>query len=259
MALKKKHEEHENLERWLVSYADFITLLFAFFTVMYAISQKDKKTYQKTVEQIQKAFLSAGGIFPMKGAPFTPFEKPADQGSTVPPNPTDPGNQSSTENGDNYDRMAENIQGVFQKTTGISNKPGEIEVLKTPDGFKIRLAEDVLFKSGSARLRREHIPFLFEIAKQLGKQKYKIQIEGHSDRDEGEEDRSAWQISLERAYNVMMFMVEGADFPLDKVSIAAYGDSQPITDSKAKEGQTRNRRVEISVTLPDKNVPELFF
>jgi flagellar motor protein MotB len=100
MGLRKKHhEEHENLERWLVSYADFITLLFAFFTVLYAISQKDKKTYQKTVENIQRAFLSAGGIFPLKGSPFTPFEKPQDTGSVVPPSPTEPGNQSKNETG----------------------------------------------------------------------------------------------------------------------------------------------------------------
>ncbi len=84
MARRKKHAaEHENLERWLVSYADFITLLFAFFTVLYAISQQDKAKYQKAVDNIQRSFLSAGGIFPLKGSPFTPFERPPGKGSAA--------------------------------------------------------------------------------------------------------------------------------------------------------------------------------
>jgi chemotaxis protein MotB len=261
MGLKKKHhEEHENLERWLVSYADFITLLFAFFTVLYAISQKDKKTYQKTVENIQRAFLSAGGIFPLKGSPFTPFEKPQDTGSVVPPSPTEPGNQSKNETGgEQSDRIQEQLQGVFQKTTGLSNKPGDIEVIKTNDGFKIRLAEEILFKPKSERLRREHIPFLFEVGKQLGKLGHKIQVEGHTDASEGSEEKSAWEMSLARAYNILKFMVEGVEFPQDKIALAAFGDTQPIADNKTKEGRAKNRRVEITVILPDQNIPELFF
>ena len=92
MGRKKKHgEEHENLERWLVSYADFITLLFAFFTVMYALSLQDKSKYKTAVENIQRSFLNGGGILPLRGSPFTPFEKAPDQGSQTPPDVTEDG------------------------------------------------------------------------------------------------------------------------------------------------------------------------
>src|SRR3954462_7775106 len=99
MPIKKPPEEHENLERWLISYAVFITLLFAFFTVLYALSQTDKAKYQKAVENIQRSFLSAGGIFPLKGTPFQPFEKPPNRGSQVPPNPQDTGGHSKNNEG----------------------------------------------------------------------------------------------------------------------------------------------------------------
>src|SRR3989338_3739777 len=95
MAKKKHHEEHENLERWLVSYADFITLLFAFFTILYALSQTDKAKYKEAVESIQRAFQSSGGVFPLKGTPFSPYEKTENKGTQTPS--LDPGKMSKSE------------------------------------------------------------------------------------------------------------------------------------------------------------------
>src|ERR1041385_3985800 len=95
---KKKHDdEHVNLERWLVSYADFITLLFAFFTVMYALSLTDKAKYKAAVKNIQRSFLSGGGVFPLRGSPFSAFEKPPDRGSAVPPEASELGKYSKQE------------------------------------------------------------------------------------------------------------------------------------------------------------------
>src|ERR1700680_3675781 len=97
MARKKAHAEHENLERWLVSYADFITLLFAFFTVLYALSQTDKAKYKDAIENIQRAFLNPGGVFPLKGTPFVPYEQAPDKGSPQPPNPKNQGQFAATQ------------------------------------------------------------------------------------------------------------------------------------------------------------------
>jgi len=245
MAKKVKHEEEEKLERWLVSYADFITLLFAFFTVLYALSQADKSKYKQAAENIQRAFLSSGGIFPLKGAPFTPFEKAPDQGSPAPPSPSDVGKFGKSDD-QAVAKMREKIQELFEKSTGLSLRAGDIDVYRTETGFKIRLQEDVIFKPESDKIRRNSIPFLYEIGKRLSRMGMPIQVEGHSDSTEGRHG-DPWPLSMNRAYNVVRFLIEASKFPSNNISVGGYGDSRPLASSDTPEGRQRNRRVEISV------------
>lgn len=261
MAKKKHHEEHENLERWLVSYADFITLLFAFFTVMYALSTTDKEKYKSAVESIQKAFTTSGSIFPLKGSPFTPFDKPADQGSQTPPSLNDSGQLSKNEQALRQ-RMAEQIKGIFEKATGVNSPESEVEVLKTSLGFKIRLGEAMLFSPRSDKLKRAQAPFLFELGKRLADLELPIQVEGHSDSQEfvnssEKADQAAWELSNKRAFNIVRFLIEGARFPKDKISMGVYGNTQPIAEEDTPEAHAKNRRVEISVSTPDREIPYL--
>ncbi|MBI4403337.1 MAG: flagellar motor protein MotB [Deltaproteobacteria bacterium] len=254
---KKKEEEHASLERWLVSYADFITLMFAFFTVLYAISQTDKSKYQAVAESLQRAFMSAGGLFPLRGTPFTPFMKPPDKGSEIPPSFKDTGKQSKQEN-EAFDRMAYQMRELFEKTSGLSLRPGMVEVLKTPDGFKIRLDEAILYKAGSDKIKRDFVPFLYEISRKLGRLGLPIRIEGHSDNSPSPRT-SNWQLSINRAYNLMQFMVQGCSFPQDRVSILAHGENQPIADNDTPEGRAKNRRVEIAVVTHNRDISSLPF
>lgn len=261
MGKKKHHEEHENLERWLVSYADFITLLFCFFVVMYALGQTDKAKYKNAIESIQKAFRSGGGVFPLKGSPFTPYSKEADHGSQVPPSEKDAGQYSLSEQ-QMLARIREEVEGLFQKTTGLSSQEEDIEVVKTPEGFKIRLGEALLFKKGSDKIRRDHVPFLFEMGKRLARMDVPIQVEGHSDgfekgRGPASGDNGAYELSLTRSINMYRFLVQGTAFPKDKISLAAYGDTQPLAANDSEEGRQRNRRVEISVVTPDHEIKSM--
>lgn len=260
MAKKQHHEEHENLERWLVSYADFITLLFATFTALYALGQTDKAKIQKAIESIQKAFLTSGGVFPQRGTPFTPFEKEQDKGSQVPPKPKDLGQNSKTEQ-EMLDRIREQLNGIFERSTGLAADPKDIEVLKTSNGFKIRLGEAMLFKPSSAKLKREQIPFLFEMGKRLARLDLPIQIEGHSDKSEdvkrGDPNSQGWQLSINRSYNILKFLIEGVEFPKHHVSMAGFGDVIPLASNDSPEGRRKNRRVEIAVITPDQNIKDL--
>ncbi|NDC25447.1 MAG: hypothetical protein EBZ49_15145 [Proteobacteria bacterium] len=260
MAKKKHHEEHENLERWLVSYADFITLLFAFFTVMYALSATDKEKYKSAVESIQKSFTHAGSIFPQKGAPFTPFDKPAEMGSKSPTSPTN--DSVSKEQEALIQRMAEQIRGIFERATGVSAEEEDVEVLKTPLGFKIRLGEAMLFAPRSAKLKRNQAPFLMELGKRLAALNLPIQVEGHSDSGEllnrgNLSEKEAWDLSSQRSYNIVRFLIEGTSFPKSKVSMGVFGNTQPIAEEDSPEGRAKNRRVEISVATPDREIPFL--
>lgn len=257
--MKKKHvEEEEKLERWLVSYADFITLLFAFFTVLYALSQADKAKYKTTAENIQRAFLSAGGIFPLKGAPFTPFEKAPDRGAETPPSPLDAGKlMKKDSDSEALDRINLEVKNLFEKTTGLNAKMMDMEVLKTEEGFKIRLAENTLYKPGSDKLRRENVPFILALGKKLSRLGVPIQIEGHTDATVPSGGISNWQLSVNRAYNILRFLVEGVGYPKNKISLAGYGDTQPISDNGTPEGRARNRRVEIAVFTGSHQLSEL--
>jgi len=250
MAKKHRHEEQENLERWLVSYADFITLLFAFFTVLYALSMSDKAKYKNAVENIQRAFLSAGGVFALKGSPFVPFERPADKGSAIPPSASDAGSHSKTD-GEALAKVTEQIRGLFTSTTGLSMGANQVSIAKSDEGYKIRLGENILFKPGSDRIRKEHIPFLYEIGKRLAQLGYPVQIEGHTDKLPSTDEHANWELSLARSYNIVRFLVTGAGFPEGKISIIGYGDTQPINSNETEEGRAKNRRVEIAIMTPN--------
>jgi chemotaxis protein MotB len=258
MARKKHPEEHENLERWLVSYADFITLLFAFFTVLYALSQTDKTRYQKALENIQRAFLSAGGVFPLRGSPFVPFEKPVDRGSAVPPSPAEQGPYSKADN-DALEQVRAQVEGLYQRTTGLGLQKNDVEVIRTEEGFKIRLGEYVLFGPGSDKIRRESLPFLYEMGKRLVNVQGTVQVEGYTDSSSARGDNSNWHLSANRAFNMAKFLVEGVRFPQDRLSIAAYGEARPVASNATPEGRARNRRVEISILTKDTKAEKLLW
>jgi chemotaxis protein MotB len=256
MRRKKKQDEPENLERWLVSYADFITLLFAFFTVMYALSLTDKAKYKTAVENIQRAFLTGAGVFPLHGSPMVPFDKPPDRGSQVPPSPSERGDSSKAEQ-ETLKLIAEQVRGLFRMTSGVGLSATDVEAVKSEEGYKIRLGEAVLFRPGSDKIRRESIPFLFELARRLHRLGLPIQVEGHSDITPAATHQTNWQLSMDRAYNVVQFFVGAVDFPPNKISLTGYGDTQPIASNETPEGRAKNRRVEISIITPNREIASL--
>ena len=250
MARKKHHEEHENLERWLVSYADFITLLFAFFTVLYALSQQDKTKYKDAVESIQRAFNSAGGIFSLKGVPFSPYDKAPDKGA-APNTPDDMSPMSKYEQEEPLDRVAQQLRGLFKQSTGLSLSPGAIEVIRSDKGYRIRLGEYLLFKPGSDLIKRQNLPFLYAVGKRLVRMGHSVQVEGHSDAAMTVTPEANWQLSINRAFNVVQFLVQGVKFKPEKISLSGFGDTRPISENTTPQGRSRNRRVELVVTVDD--------
>jgi chemotaxis protein MotB len=253
MAKKKHVEEHENLERWLVSYADFITLLFAFFTVLYALSQQEKVKYKDAVENVQRSFLSAGGIFSLKGFPFSPFERAPDRGTPTPPSPQEKGAFSKSEDKEFIAGIEDQISGAFEDTTGMNLEPGAVEVVQSDDGVRIRLGEYLLFRPGSSKIKTENIRFMYEVGKRLKTLGVELEVEGHSDTSPHVSKEANWQLSIERAFNVVQFMVEGAKYPMDKISLSGFGDSRPIAGNDSETGRDRNRRVELVLKMPNRN------
>ncbi len=167
MARKKKHAEHVNHERWLISYADFITLLFAFFVVMFAVSKVDSQKVGRFTESFSKAV----GIemFPEVGAGLMPGgEKPT-------PGPTS-GRPSVSALAAELVALKTQLASLAKKQAG-----GGFQVIEQRNELVIRLSENLIFAAGDDQLKEPAIKALKAVAAELGPRNVLVRIEGHTD------------------------------------------------------------------------------
>ena len=233
---KKKHEEHENHERWLVSYADFITLLFAFFVVMYSVSSVNEGKY-RTVSASIKAALNPINSIPSSRLPFTignakPRMIPTDEVSTDDPV---------------IRRMREIVTRI---NPNLKGDVSEIKLVETGHGtIMISLPESILFQSGEARVRSEALPFLKALSEILIEMDRHIRILGHTDNVpiRTAQFPSNWELLAGRAVMVVRIFAELYGVPAGHLSAIGLADAKPIANNDTPEGRTKNRRVEIII------------
>jgi chemotaxis protein MotB len=245
MARKKKHPEHVNHERWLISYADFITLLFAFFVVMFAVSQVDSNKVGRFTESFSKAV--GIDMFPESGAGLMPGGEPKRSGaSTTPPSETAV--------------LPEELVDLKQRLVELERKkdlPSGLQVLERRNELVIRLAESLVFAPGDDTLKDPATQALATIATQLATRKLDIRIEGHTDDRpiRTARFRSNWDLSTARSTAVVATLA-GAGIPPFNLSAAGYGEFHPIAPNATDDGRRQNRRVDIvlSVNAPPQAV-----
>lgn len=210
MARKKSPEKPPNHERWLVSYGDFITLLFAVFVTLYAMSQVDKKK----VEEVQQSYKSAFNMSKTKAlsAEFLPI--PAVQVMPRPPINTRMVNEeadtSRKETGmiKKLNLSVDEVRDI-KKSILISLKPlqlgGEVAVDESARGLVIRMEEDAFFELDGSAVKQESLPSIGRIARAILPYADQIRIEGHTDNSILLKGRykSNWELSLDRAANIM--------------------------------------------------------
>lgn len=242
MAKKKKHEEHVNHERWLVSYADFITLLFAFFVTMYASSREDGTKMGYVLDSIHKAFgviqlteKGGGGNSVMENA------KGGDKPSIV----TDMGSYEEK----TMQETAEEIKQELEKGQGGTGAEKAVNVTANERGLVISIADKVFFDPGQASLREEVKPVLDKVAQTLLKVPNHIRIEGHTDNIPINtlQFPSNWELSSARATSIIRHFLFKYPFDPKKLSAAGYGEYRPIASNSTQEGRLRNRRVDIVI------------
>ncbi|MEO8725684.1 MAG: flagellar motor protein MotB [Acidobacteriaceae bacterium] len=249
MARKKKHAEHVNHERWLVSYADFITLLFAFFVVLYASSQVDHRKVGKLARAIETAFQELG-MFQVSAR--TP---PLDDSTGSTPTVQIP--QIA-----NYNSHPQSEQIKFseevRRALASSIKQGQISVRETPEGTVISLREMGFFASGSAVLLAGSQAVLIVIAKALAKSGYHVRVEGNTDSVpiHNEQFRSNWELSDGRAVAVLEALLSDG-FPANRISAAGYAEYRPLALNDSEEGRAQNRRVDLVVL--NRYAPPIFY
>lgn len=232
-----------NHERWLVSYADFITLLFAFFVVLYASSQSDQKKAARVANAIEHAFRELGiGQGRNSATPSVPAEA-----SSITRGESDeigriPRQMNAAES--NY------LGGELQKALGNEIAQAEVNLRTTPEGVVVSLRELGFFDSGSASLRPESQATFGHIADVLAERHCQIRIEGHTDPIpiHNAQFESNWELSTARATGLVKLLIQKYHYDAAQLSAGGYAEFHPIASNETLEGRRTNRRVDLVIT-----------
>ncbi len=246
---RPKHAEHENHERWLVSYADFITLLFAFFVVMFASSQTDKAKAKQVSEAVEKALHEGHSV----GVPPAVAKV---LGGTV----DDKGQGNAQMHGPGGAQKAakEDRPDVMELTMSLKTlsaelqdeiKAGKVEVSMTPRGIVVSLKQAAFFPSGTDAVDPATMPTMEKVAGALKQVSNPVRIEGHTDSIpiHTARFRTNWDLSAARAIAMMELLSSRFEIPTQRMSISGYADTAPVADNSTPEGRARNRRVDLVI------------
>lgn len=248
MARRKKHAVHENHERWLVSYADFITLLFAFFVVMFASSQTDKNKAQAVSNSVKEAIegnhMAAavasilGGSKQDAGKGNAQFHGPGGAAKIQP---------QSVKAG----LIAELMPSLesLTKELGEEIKAGKVHVSLEPRGLVVSLHQAAFFPSGEDAIATATYPAIEKVANAIQKLPNPVRLEGHTDSIpiRNSRFRSNWELSAARGIAMMEIMNGRFGVPRERMAISGYADIAPVETNDTEEGRRRNRRVDIII------------
>lgn len=235
---RKSPEEakKENHERWIVSYADMITLLLAAFVVLYAMSNPDVTKLERVRHSIEEAFSpnvlrGAFGASPI-------FEGGA--GGVVP--------TLSEVRSRDLVKVSDQLGEAARRLGAVSG----IQIRSDAESITVSLADNLLFDSGSAELRPGARAVLAAVATVLRELPNRLRIEGHTDNVpvNNPEYPTNWELSAARATAVARYLIEEEGIPPDRLYVAGYADTRPIADNATPEGRALNRRADIVILYP---------
>ncbi len=267
---KKKEEEEVSTERWLVSYADFITLLFAFFTTLYAISTVDAQKLGKMVTSMRAAFdttiFDAGSsrMLSLSQGPGAAETNAISQGTLkeigIARGMDKKGIQKAQESLKSIERnrilYSRSALGTLKKRIealiGPDIQSGQVHLYMEPRGLIISLGEKGVFDSGCYKIKPEGMILLDKIAGGLVSVANHIRIEGHTDSVPicNSKFPSNWELSTARATSVISHIIGKFGFQPEMLSASGYGEYRPTASNETPEGRARNRRVDILILDP---------
>jgi chemotaxis protein MotB len=245
---KRKPAESSHHDRWLVSYADFITLLFAFFVVLYASSRADQRKQTQIAQSIQSAF-QAMGLFPAAIPSKQQSGALADSHDTVAPVNVILGDDLSAS-----PDVQRDLQQLQARLTGLlSNQIAEhvVALRLGRDGLVISLREAGFYDSGSAAPHQQSRATLNSIAATVAATPYDLRIEGHTDNVpiHTAQFASNWELSTARATQLTKTFIVDHHLAPGRLSAAGYAEFHPVAANDTPDGRSQNRRVDI-IVLP---------
>ena len=251
---RKIDAEGTPLDRWLISYADFITLLFAFFVVMYAISTVNEGKYRVLSETLGKVFAAPGGSASPLAQPLPqPLETvpPAGEPLPIPGVPVaeplvsvDMG-QSGSDGGVPFGDMLNQLQTSLASYTD----QGLVEVSRDGDRVIVQMLSQLLFDSGDARLSPQALQALGGVGQVLAGSPYPLRVEGHTDNRPIRtlQFPSNWELSAARAASVVNYLARLGIAP-GRMAAVGYGEYRPKADNRSEQGRATNRRVTLVIS-----------
>ncbi|MDD2308033.1 MAG: flagellar motor protein MotB [Desulfuromonadaceae bacterium] len=249
MAIKKVPEKEGNHERWLVSYADFITLLFAVFVVLYAMGQSDKKKVEEVMQAIQQSFgmATAGAsapkvnVIPSQAVTIIPSLKPEIKIS--PMGRTRSGQVKTRAEEKDFRQIKSAVEAYLVKQ-GAQNK---VTLEITRRGLIVSLKEAGFFNSGQANIKPEAYDLINTIAEVMTQYNNPLRLEGHTDNIpiSTAQFPSNWELSTARATNGLKYLLKNFNIDPNKISATGYAEFRPIADNATPDGRARNRRVDL--------------
>ncbi|CAM3224138.1 flagellar motor protein MotD [Ectopseudomonas mendocina] len=235
MARRRQHEEHENHERWLVSYADFITLLFAFFVVMYSISSINEGKYKILSESLT-------GVFNQPDRSIKPIPVGEERPRTSEPDNTSMDDPSS-------DSTLQSIASSVREAFGDLIQSDQLTVRGNEMWIEIELSSSLLFPSGDAIPNNQAFDIIEKVAKILAPYQNPVKVEGFTDNlpIQTAQYPTNWELSSARASSIVrMLAMDGVD--PSRLAAVGYGEFQPVADNATAEGRGRNRRVVLVIS-----------
>ncbi|WPC06623.1 flagellar motor protein MotD [Pseudomonas benzenivorans] len=238
MPRRRHHEEHENHERWLVSYADFITLLFAFFVVMYSISSINEGKYKVLSESLV-------GVFNQPERSVKPIQLGEER-----PRTTVPARASSAEAGepaptDDLKDIADSVREAFGELIDAQ----QLKVSGNELWIEIELSSSLLFPSGDALPNDRAFAIIEKVAKILAPYENPVHVEGFTDNlpINTAQFPTNWELSAARAASIVRMLAMDGVKP-QRLASVGYGEFQPVADNTTAEGRARNRRVVLVIS-----------
>jgi chemotaxis protein MotB len=233
---RRKHEEekHGSDERWLITYADLITLLMIFFVVMYSFSVVDAKKF----EQVAASLTS---VLNGRSPEILDFQGPSViEGLTV------------------EQMQMEEIRKQLQDYIDNNNLAINIQLYLQDRGLVISLNDTILFESGQAKLTHQAEEIMLKVGQSLVGIPNYVRIEGHSDNlpISNAQFASNWELSALRATNVLRYLIKEAKLNPARLSESGYGEYRPIAANESEAGRARNRRVDIVIMKSEHAVVE---
>jgi len=225
MKKKRKETEHENAERWLLTYADLITLLLGLFVILYAMSKIDAGKYEQLVAAFDGLFGNGGkSVMAGNRGMIEPVVAPL-----------------VTER----QKIEEELQRALPSIIGS----GLVSVSENERGITVHIMEELLFASGNAELKVTSLRALDSLAGLLGRLPNDIRVEGHTDNVpiHNAQFESNWHLSVARAMNTAYYLIGKHQLTPDKVSVAGYSEYHPIVPNISEENRARNRRVDLVI------------
>ncbi|HTW63218.1 MAG TPA: flagellar motor protein MotB [Bryobacteraceae bacterium] len=238
---RKRRQSAPNHERWLVSYADFITLLFAFFVVMFATAQTDSAREKAVSESVKNALQNDS--FKNAVAMLLGSDKP--KGRDVPPIQTMDALKKAAAH--NNPTLAE-LMPILEKELQREIQSRRLSVHMTSRGLTISFTQAALFPSGEDEIAPDFYPTIQTIADAMNQVRNPARAEGHTDSVpiHNSKFRSNWELSAARSIALAQLLIQDG-VARDRLSIAGYADTDPIDTNDTAAGREKNRRVDIVI------------